>query len=93
MSSITKNQIKLKELDLEEKRLLVGAQRFSQVLGLIGHLISAGTWVGSVWFFMTGLISLGDKPPDSLWGLSQVLSAIEIKAWIGYLAAVIFGVA
>lgn len=93
MPQISKNQIQLRELDLEEKRLLLGAQRFAEVLRTVKHALSTAGWVGSVWLVMTGLNELASKPPESLAALSKIVQAMHLGTWVAGLAAVIFGAA
>jgi hypothetical protein len=92
LPQVSKNQIQLRELDLEEKRLLLGAQRFAEGLRVVKHALSTAGWVGSVWLVMSGLNELASKSPESLGAVSKIVNAMHLGMWVAVVAAAIFGV-
>ena len=74
--------------ELELKKLVIGAEKFTQVLGLIKHVFTLTTIAGCIYLIFNGLTEIAKANPASLSALSQVLEKLNLSSVLSYIIAI-----
>ncbi|HEX7633672.1 MAG TPA: hypothetical protein VF427_00150 [Noviherbaspirillum sp.] len=74
--------------ELELKKLVIGAEKFTQVLGLIKHVFTLATIAGCIYLIFNGLTEIAKANPASLSALSQVLEKLNLSSVLSYIIAI-----